>query len=42
MRSNTPFRGEAKKAKLTKTEKVYEHLARVKRREEARKKEAKA
>lgn len=43
MRPQTLYRGEAKKAKPTKMEKVYDHIERVKRRAaEAKKKEAAA
>lgn len=39
MKSQTPYRGEAKKAKLGKMEKADNYFAKVKRREEAKKKE---
>ena len=42
MRPQTMYRAEAKKAKPTKMEKAWNHIEKVKRRAEARKKEAAA
>ena len=42
MKSQMMFRGEAKKTKPNKLEKVYNYFAKLKRREEAKKKEAAA
>ena len=39
MKAQTLYRGETKKAKLTKSEKIYNYFAKVKRRAEAKKKE---
>ena len=42
MKNQTMFRGEAKKEKPTKMDKVYDHFEKVKRRAEIKKKEATA
>ncbi len=40
MKPQTMYRAESKKPKLTKVEKMFNHFAKVKRQEEARKKAA--
>ena len=42
MKAQTLYRGETKKAKITKSEKIYNHLAKVKRQAEAKKKKTTA
>lgn len=42
MKSQTPYRGEAKKAKITKMEKADNYFAKEKRRAEANKKKEEA
>ncbi len=42
MKAQTLYRGETKKAKLTKSEKIFNYFAKVKKQADAKKKEAAA